>query len=100
MHTINIAEREDTPRILLDAAKGQFEISKKCFPEDAIAFYAPIIEWLNKYSKTPNPATVFSFRMDYFNTATSKQIYKILYEGSTPQKALQALMSRDLKEEW
>ena len=30
----------------------------------------------------------------------TEQVYKILYEGSTPQKALTELMSRDLKEEW
>lgn len=30
----------------------------------------------------------------------TEQIYKILYQGSSPQSALKALMSRDLKEEW
>jgi glycerol-3-phosphate dehydrogenase len=28
------------------------------------------------------------------------EVYRILYEGSTPQNALNALMKRDLKEEW
>ena len=28
------------------------------------------------------------------------QVYRILYEGSTPQRALTELMSRDLKHEW
>ena len=78
MDAINIIEKEDTPRIILNSEKGQFEISKKSFPEDAITFYAPILVWLNSYAQNPNPATVFSFRMDYFNTASSKQIYKIL----------------------
>jgi glycerol-3-phosphate dehydrogenase (NAD(P)+) len=30
----------------------------------------------------------------------TEQVYRILYEGSTPQKALGELMGRDLKEEW
>lgn len=30
----------------------------------------------------------------------TEQIYKILYQGSTPQNALMQLMGRDLKEEW
>lgn len=30
----------------------------------------------------------------------TEQIYKILYEGNTPQRALQELMNRDLKQEW
>ena len=78
MEIINIKETEDTPKIILDALREQFEISKKSFPEDAISFYAPIFDWLNKYTHAPNAKTAFSFRMDYFNTASSKQIYKIL----------------------
>lgn len=30
----------------------------------------------------------------------TEQIYRILYQGSTPQRALSELMSRDLKHEW
>lgn len=30
----------------------------------------------------------------------TEQIYRILYEGTTPAEALQTLMGRDLKEEW
>ena len=78
MEIINIKETEDTPKIILDGLREQFEISKKSFPEDAISFYAPIFDWLNKYTQAPNAKTAFSFRMDYFNTASSKQIYKIL----------------------
>ena len=29
-----------------------------------------------------------------------EQVYRILYEGSTPQRALAELMTRDLKHEW
>ena len=78
MEVIHIIERKDTPQIILNKATEEFEISKKSFPEDAIAFYAPILEWLNKYAQHPNSKTVFTFKMDYFNTASSKQIYKIL----------------------
>ena len=78
MDKLNITESEDTPQIILDAESGKLEISKKSFPEDAIAFYAPVFEWLRKYAQHPNAATTFSFKMEYFNTASSKQIYKIL----------------------
>lgn len=73
-----IETTEDTPRIYFDQSKGIFEISEKSLPEDAVEFYNPIIEWIGKYSKSPNKVTNFNFKLDYFNTASSKQLIKIL----------------------
>jgi hypothetical protein len=73
-----IQETKDTPRIHFDAQKGKFEIAKLSLPEDAIEFYRPVIEWLKKYMENPNPETVFDFNIEYFNTASSKQIIQIL----------------------
>lgn len=74
---IYLTATEDTPKVIFDAEKNIFEISEKSLPENAIEFYKPLIEWLDKYIKTPNEITAFNFRLDYFNTATSKQIIRI-----------------------
>jgi len=73
-----IHEKKDTPRIHFDPIKGIFEISKLSLPEDAISFYRPVLEWLEKYKENPNPETVFDFNIEYFNTASSKQLIQIL----------------------
>ncbi len=73
-----IHETKDTPRVHFDPQKGIFEISKLSLPEDAIGFYRPILEWLEKYKENPNPETVFDFKIEYFNTASSKQLIQIL----------------------
>ena len=68
----------DTPSVILDADRGIFEISQMSLPEDAVDFYTPILAWLREYAKDPNPETVFNMKLEYFNTASSKQLIQIL----------------------
>lgn len=68
----------DTPKVHFDAQNNIFEISKMSLPEDAIEFYEPVVKWLEMYKQNPNKETVFTFKLEYFNTASSKQIIQIL----------------------
>ena len=68
----------DTPCVILDAERGIFEISQMSLPEDAVDFYSPILAWLREYAQNPNPETVFNMKLEYFNTASSKQLIQIL----------------------
>ncbi|MES2593664.1 MAG: DUF1987 domain-containing protein [Bacteroidota bacterium] len=78
MEALNLTATSDTPKVILDAVSGTFEISERCFPEDATGFFMPIIDWLKDYCKTPNPTTNFDFKLEYYNTASSKQVFKVL----------------------
>jgi len=78
MNPIIISATEDTPGIRLNAADGIFEISGRSLPEDVVKFYKPILDWLDEYAQSPNATTVFSFKLQYFNTASSKIILDIL----------------------
>jgi hypothetical protein len=78
MEVINIKSTDDTPKVILDAENNIMEITGRSLPEDVGNFYKHIIEWVNEYSKKPNPSTVFKFKLDYFNTASSKNILSIL----------------------
>ena len=80
MEVIKIVGTDDTPSVTLDAANDIFEISGRSLPEDVSAFYEPILDWLNRYSETPNPKTVFNFKLVYFNTASSKMLLDILLQ--------------------
>lgn len=68
----------DTPSVILDAERGIFEISQMSLPEDAVDFYSPILAWLREYAQNPNPETAFNMKLEYFNTASSKQLIQIL----------------------
>lgn len=69
---------DDTPTVTLDAANDLFEISGRSLPEDVTAFYNPILAWLDEYAANPNAKTVFSFKLVYFNTASSKLLLDVL----------------------
>ena len=78
MEIIKIKGTEDTPSVLLDKAQNLFEISGRSLPEDVSMFYEPILSWIDEYSAAPNAETVFNFKLEYFNTASSKVILDIL----------------------
>ncbi len=78
MNTIKIMGTDDTPTVILDADNEVFEVSGRSLPEDVTAFYEPIIRWLDEYSSSPNPKTIFTFKLVYFNTASSKLLLDIL----------------------
>jgi SiaC family regulatory phosphoprotein len=78
MNSLNLSETGDTPRVVLDKENSTFEIIGKSYPNNAFDFYEPILKWLNDYSKKPNPETIFTFQLDYYNTASSKRIFNIM----------------------
>ncbi|MCI0751050.1 MAG: DUF1987 domain-containing protein [Flammeovirgaceae bacterium] len=78
MEILKLEGTEDTPKIMLDAKNGIFEISGRSLPEDSAEFYRPVLEWIGNYAKSANPATEFVFKLEYFNTASSKLILDVL----------------------
>src|SRR4030043_467666 len=78
MEVLHIEATEDTPEITFDKEKEIIEISGRSLPEDVNGFYQPFLNWIEAYSKNPNPDTIFKFRFSYFNTASSKIILDIL----------------------
>ena len=78
MQTIKIIGTDDTPQVTLDTAENYFEISGRSLPEDVVAFYEPILEWLDAYAEAPLEKTEFNFKLEYFNTASSKLLLDIL----------------------
>ena len=78
MEVINIQGTDDTPNVILDKDNGKFEISGRSLPEDVNMFYQPIMDWIDGYAEEPNAETNFNFKLEYFNTASSKIILDIL----------------------
>jgi hypothetical protein len=79
MKPLIIKATEDTPEVIFDPIDEVFQISNVSLPENAIEFYAPIVEWLKKYKENPNPITIFDFNIEYLNTASSKQVFELIF---------------------
>lgn len=78
LKALHLDATKETPEVTLDAAGNKFEITGRSFPLNAKGFYAPILEWLESYAASPNGKTEFMFRLEYFNTPSSKSISDIL----------------------
>ncbi len=79
MPVLFIEETKDTPKVIFDAEKNQFEITGKSLPEDAVGFFQPLFDWINQYIDNPNPENTFVFNLEYFSTSTAKQLSKVFF---------------------
>jgi len=68
------------PKILFLPDEGLMEIQGESYPENSVEFYAPIMNWLKEYLEFDGSANSiqFNFRLNYFNTSSSKSILDIL----------------------
>ncbi|MFC2137714.1 DUF1987 domain-containing protein [Bacteroidota bacterium] len=66
------------PTVILDKAQNKFEFSGVSILEDAISFYAPIIEWFDLLKSASNTNISVKFKMNYINSASSKMIDRVI----------------------
>jgi hypothetical protein len=78
MEVLSIKGTSQYPEVLLDKRVGKIEFSGNSLPEDAKAFFEPIIDWIDKYIDSPLQETVLNFKMSYYNTPSSKIIFQLL----------------------
>lgn len=56
------------------SAGGELKISGRAIPEDAMAFFQPLLEWAGSFS---SESVRFEINLDYFNTSASKQLLNL-----------------------
>ncbi len=78
MDKLVVNATDDTPGVILNKDANQFEFSGKSLPEDVNAFYGPVLKWIEAYGTAPNATTEFTFKLTYFNTASSKILLDVL----------------------
>ena len=77
LERLELEKTEDKPWVILDREQNVFEIGGRSLPENSDEFYAPVKEWLLKYSSAPNDTTPFVCRFDYFNSSSARRIIEI-----------------------
>ena len=66
------------PGITLDVDNKRFEVYGKSCPENVVEFYQPVLDWLDDYKDNALDYTTFEFRLQYYNTASSKVLFIIM----------------------
>ena len=72
---MKIKGTEDTPEVNFDSDNLKFEMIGRSLPEDAQGFYDPIINYLEDFKGSEFH---LDFKVEYFNTASSKMILDFL----------------------
>ena len=67
-----------TPQIDLIHFTGDLILSGKSIPENAGKIYENILKWVIEYTKNPRQTTNLRLNLEYFNTASSIWIAKII----------------------
>lgn len=71
---LEIEATSKTPRVCFDPESGVLSLEGRSIPENAFQFYEPILEWLDQYVGNAPHNTELIFRLDYFNTSSSKAL--------------------------
>jgi SiaC family regulatory phosphoprotein len=78
LENLKIEPTPKTPQIDFNQLTGNLNLSGRSLPENAAKVYAPVISWVDQYILNARKTTNFIFSMDYYNTASSLWIAKIL----------------------
>jgi len=62
------------PSVEFNADDGVCELSGESYLEDTLAFYVPLIKWLEEFLQNEDKKLVFNFKLHYYNTSSSKCI--------------------------
>lgn len=69
---------ERTPEIDFNRFSGELLLEGRSIPSNAGLVYGDALEWINEYAKNPNITTNLRLNLDYFNTASTFWIAKII----------------------
>lgn len=73
-----IEPTKTTFAIMFDFSTGILQFSGNSYPENVIEFFLPLIERLKNYLKSCRKPLKVIFRVNYFNTSSSKYLFKIM----------------------
>jgi hypothetical protein len=87
MNDLIIQGDKQKPDLIFSAKTGKLEISGQSLPENASSLYNPVVDWIDEYVKQPAKQTVLSFKMKYYNTASSKMFFSFIKKLNTLYKS-------------
>lgn len=75
---IFIERTANSPQIDFDQFTGELILYGRSIPENAAKVYEPLLDWIKDYIKTPSHTTNLRLNLEYFNTASSIWLAKIV----------------------
>jgi hypothetical protein len=75
---LKIHSKHYLPQVILDKENAIFSIKGKSIPEDSNEFYSRVMSWLKDYFDDPNDETIFTFELEYYNSASAREIANLI----------------------
>jgi hypothetical protein len=78
MDRIQLAATDRSPRVDFDFATGHLSLQGESYPEDAAAFFGPLLQALRTYlADTSATPIVFEVGLAYFNSSSAKALMNL-----------------------
>jgi hypothetical protein len=77
MDNLQINKTKYTMDVNFNKDTGVLEMAGSSYPENALDFFGPIIEWIKQYISHINNPIVMNIRLNYLNTSSTKCILDI-----------------------
>lgn len=78
MENLVIPATLSTPRIEFNRDTGVLEIQGESYPENSLAFYDPLLDWIAAYLEQAAGPLVLNVNLSYLNTSSVKCMMDIL----------------------
>lgn len=101
MRKIIVQPTPKTPKIVYDPDSYTFVLEGRSIPEDSVGFYRKLYGWVEECGPQLTGSVDFDFRLEYFNTSTSKcllDLFKMLQthvHSHNPQARIRWYCSED-----
>lgn len=59
-------------------SSGDFSLKGICVPENAIALFSPLFEWVREFKENPSEKIALNMHIDYLNTASVKMLVDLI----------------------
>jgi hypothetical protein len=73
-----VEQTEKTPLVDFNHMSGELILSGRSIPINAPRIFEPMLDWINEYIKNPRQTTNLRLNLEYFNTASSIWLAKIV----------------------
>lgn len=78
MKDFHIARTAHSPEVDFRFSEHCLTLSGEAYPEDAAAFFNPVLSALEQYLKLIDDCDIeFNFHLTYFNSASTKMLYRL-----------------------
>jgi len=78
LHHLVTEGTQKIPQVDFNHLSGDLILSGRSIPENAAKVYEPLLSWIGEYVKSPRKVTNFRLNLEYFNSATTIWIAKLI----------------------